>query len=449
MVGALRRLFRHMPRPFGVSKGKQQLIDPRFLLLDRAKFFTGLRPEEKLDLFHSIYLTNPIASGSVNSITKLINKPIIPMSDDPRIDLRMKEIWQNIHGHEINEMLIRSALIFGFSVGEFNWSDDTLEMEKVFVPQSRQIRFQTNKMGETVNVIQFPAFPFGGSLAGSPTAPPVPAEKFIIVRRDKTDSGDFYGDSLFASATEQFESMCRILQAQIKVFDRMGSPRFVVTVDPEGTTSEEEYDARLKKVQTTFDNLSPGEAIYSTPTTTAKIIGAESFGQKMEAETRLVISTILANVGLPPALLSLNIQSAGAESYARQSIILLQSILDDMQATMADAWNNSFWKVVQQLEGLPSAPVMSFHRPRLLESFLEEQGRELRFNNDLNEVVAGIRPPQWLVQKCGAKEAADLQALEQMIEQRRMKSQEDEKPSGNDIENTKVTDQKATNNNTL
>ena len=181
----------------------------------------------------------------------------------------------------------------------------------------------------------------------------------------------------------------------------------------------------------------------------ASIIGAESFGQKLEAETRLVISTILANVGLPPALLSLNIQSAGAESYARQSIILLQSLLDDMHQTLSDAWNNSFWKVVQQLEGMPSPPLMRFERPRLLETVLEEQGRELRFKNDVEEVVMGIRPVEWLVQKCGAKEAADPQVLEDMIEQRRMKPQDGEQPSGDDLQTTKGTDEKAVNNKTL
>ena len=446
MVGALRKLFRPLARPFGVITGRQQTVDPRFLLLDRSKFFTGLRPEEKLDLFHSIYQTNPVASGAVNSITKLINRPIIPKSDDPRIDLRMREIWQQINGHEINEMLIRSALIFGYSCGEVVWNSD-LEIEKVFVPQSRQIRFQTNLQGDTENVIQFPSRPFGATFSPN-LVPPIAAEKFIIVRRDMTDSADFYGDSLFNSAVDQFESLCRILKTQIRIFERLGSPRYMVEVESEGL-SPEQFEDRLEEVRKVFGNLASGEDIFSTPGTKASIIGAESFGQKLEAETRLVISTILANVGLPPALLSLNIQSAGAESDARQSIILLQSILDDMQETMAAAWNNSFWKVVQQLEGMPTPPVMRFERPRLLETFLEQQGRELQFANDLNEVVMGIRPIEWLVQKCGAKEAADPEALEAMIEQRRAKPQDDEQPAGDDLQTTKGTDERATNNKSL
>lgn len=448
MVGAIKRIFRPMIKPFAVKRGAQRTVDTRFLLLDRSKFFTGLRPEEKLDLFDSIYQNNPIASGAVNSICKLINTRIIPQSDNPAIDKRMREIWQKLNLHSVNEMLIRQALIFGYSVCEYSWDDNTLEMDRMFVPQTRQVRFQTNRQGDIENIIQFPSRAFGATLSPN-LIPPIPAGKFIIVQHDKTDTADFYGNSLFAAAVDQFESICKILRAQIKVFERLGSPRYMVEVENEGLT-EEQYNVRLDQVRSVFQNLADGEDIFSTPGTKASIIGTESFGQKTEAESRLVISMILARIGLPPPLLSLNIQSAGAESYARQSIILLQSLLDDLQQTLADAWNNSFWRMIQILEGFPTAPKMSFHRPRLLETLMVEEGRELQFQNDMNEVVAGIRPLEWLVQKCGAKEAADPQALQAMIEQRRSKPQEDEQQSSGDkLENTKGTDEIASNNKSL
>jgi len=183
-----------------------------------------------------------------------------------------------------------------------------------------------------------------------------------------------------------------------------------------------------------------------------RIIGSESFGQRFADETRLVIQNILAAVGIPPALLHVVTQaSGGAESWVRQSVISLQSMLDNIQEATATAWNQSFWKIVQRLEGMPVTPVMSFEKPRLLEQLQEEKGREARFNNDLKEVVFGIRDEEWLSQRCGATQTADPEALQEAIERARENPndmQEISNEETNSNSQTKSTDERATNNTT-
>ena len=118
---------------------------------------------------------------------------------------------------------------------------------------------------------------------------------------------------------------------------RLGRPRFAVTINAEGLTPEQ-FQERIDKTQSVFANLGDLDAtdLYMPAGTEVKIIGAESFGQRFSDETKLVISNILAAVGIPPALLHVTIQnSAGAESYARQSIIAMQTMIDEIQRSIA------------------------------------------------------------------------------------------------------------------
>ena len=96
--------------------------------------------------------------------------------------------------------------------------------------------------------------------------------------------------------------------------------------------------------------------------------------------------------------------------------------------------------------------MMGFEKPRLLEQTIEEQAREARRNNDIEEVVMGIRPMEWLAQRIGVSEIDDLEALKEYV--RRLRAIADQtatpkNPSNDADSNTKVTDQRATGNTSI
>jgi len=223
MVKILDKLFskrEYQADPFNVRSGGQRLVDPQ-LVLNAERFYVGLRHEDRIGLYHSLYHSMPLAVGAVNVLTKMTNKPIVPKSGNPAVDARMREIWQEINGFRVNDQIIRQSLIYGYSCGEWV-AEDMQQVTKVFVPESPYIRFVADRQGNITYVRQ---------LAGSVYAPSdersrVPAAKFIILQRDPTSSVDYYGSSLFEAATEQLESLCQILNAQISVYMRLGKPRF-------------------------------------------------------------------------------------------------------------------------------------------------------------------------------------------------------------------------------
>jgi hypothetical protein len=275
----------------------------------------------------------------------------------------------------------------------------------------------------------------------------IPALKVIDLTRDQLNSFHYYGSSLFESALDQFDSLCKILDAQIRVYLRLGRPRFQVSINAAGLTPEQ-FEDRLDKPKKAFAHLGDMDAadIYMPAGSEVKIIGAESFGQRFADESRMVISQILSAVGLPPALLNVVIQSSvGTESYVRQSIIALMSQIDEIQRSLAHSWNSSFWKIVQRMERMPEAPIMGFEKPRLLEQQIEEQARDLRWKNDLREVVHGLRPIEWLALRCGVSEADDLQALQEQIDNARSMS-EPQELSTETMPTTKGTDERASGN---
>jgi len=456
MVNPFSRLFRSAPakpEPFAIATGRQLTGDSsRLLVFDRKTQWAKLDRWQKLTLFESIYRTQEIGTGAVNLLTRFTNTRMVPKNDDPRIARRMTEIWDEIDGPTVNSMMIRQALVFGFSVAEWV-SDDLTRMDRVVVPPSLEVRKIPDRQGNILEYVQLPGF--------SPFLPrsvdgrnPIPASKIIDLTRDPLNSFHYYGSSLFESALDQFESLCQILDAQIRVYLRLGRPRFQVSVNAEGLTGEQLED-RIQQTKTAFAGLGDLDAtdIYMPAGTEISIIGAESFGQRFADESRMVISQILSAVGLPPALLNVVIQSSvGTESYVRQSIIALMSQIDEMQRALAHAWNRSFWRVVQRMERMPEAPVMSFERPRLLEQSIEEQARDLRFQNDVREVVHGIRPVEWLAQRCGATDADDIEVLRKQIENARSMSEPQPlstPDSATADSNTKVTDARASNNQEL
>ena len=92
---------------------------------------------------------------------------------------------------------------------------------------------------------------------------------------------------------------------------------------------------------------------------------------------------------------------------------------------------------------------MGFEKPRLLEQSIEETARDLRFNNDLREVVFGIRPMEWLVQRVGASNVDDIQALKAQVEKARAVITNSPSSKGDENKadsNTKITDERATSN---
>ncbi len=439
------------PAPYAVSSGRQQTVDSaRLLVFDKNTYWANLNPWQKLTLFDSIYHTQELAQGAVNIITRFANSRMLPLTDNPQVARRMLEIWREVDGHVVNSQLIRQSQIYGFACGEWV-SEDLTRMNRVVVPPSIEIRKIPDRQGQIQSYVQLPGFMVGRpvSIDGRRAIPP---SKMVDVVRDPLTSFDYYGESLFSSALDQFESLAQILDAQIKVYMRLGKPRFSVGVNAEGLTPEQFQD-RIEQVKTTFASLGDLDSadLYTPAGTEIKIIGAESFGQRFADETRLVISNILAALGIPPALLHVTIQSsAGAESYARQSIIAMQTMIDEIQRSIAAAWNKTFWPMVARMERMPITPIMGFEKPRLLEQSIEESARDLRFQNDLREVVFGIRPMEWLVQRVGASSVNDIAALKQQVEKAR--AEITNSPAGNKGDenkadsNTKVTDERATKN---
>lgn len=457
MVNLISRIFRTTQPTedaFEVSSGRQQTIDTRRILtFDRNTYWARLDRWQRLTLFDTIYHSQELATGAVNVLTRFANSRMVPQVDDPAVASRMREIWNEIDGHNVNAQLIRQSLVFGFACGEWV-SDDMQTMNRVVVPPSIEMRKIPDRQGQIQTYVQLPGFGVGRpvSLDGRRQ---IPAAKIIDVVRDPANSFDYYGRSLFETAVDQYEALCQIMDAQIKVYMRLGRPRFHVTINAEGLTPEQFQD-RVNKTKATFATLGDLNSadIYTPAGVDIKIIGAESFGQRFADETRLVVSNILAAVGIPPALLHVQIQaSAGAESYARQSIIAMQTMIDEIQRSVATAWNKRFWQIVQRIEGMPVAPVMGFERPRLLEQSIEETARDLRWKNDFREVVAGIRPLEWLVQRVGATGADDIAALREMVENARASGmpQDDQSkpPEAKSDSQTKVTDERATKNKEL
>lgn len=432
---------------FATTSGKQRVVDTKRLWLNENRFYAGLRQEEKLTVFRAIYHSIPLAAGAVNVITKMVNSRMLPKSGNPDVDQRMREVWREIAGHRANGMLVRQSLIYGYALAE--WSSETMQsMDKVTVPPSYEIRKIPNKQGDVEQYLQLPGFQLGqttsvdGRLA-------IPSAKVVDLVRDPTDTFDYYGSSLFESAIDQLESLCQILKAQISVYMRLGRPRFLISVPSDGLSPEQFLD-RLDKAKAAFSQVEGGADAYMPEGVDIKIIGAESFGQRFADETRLVVSQILACVGIPPAILNVVIQgSGGAESYLRQSVISMQTLLNNIQESAASAWNQSFWPIVQRMENLPALPVCSFERPRLLEQEQEEHARELKHNNDWREAVKGVRSAKWFVQQCGADEADDIAALEDQIDKARQTGEFPEETSNPDTQkniSTKLTDQQATQN---
>lgn len=453
MVSIIKRFLRGSPQPpaadpFALTSGAQRAVDTR-LLLNAQRFYAGLSRSDRLDLFESIYRTMPLAVGAVNVIVKMVNSRPRFNSGNPQVDQRCREIWTAYRLHQANDSLVRQSLVYGYSIGEIVWGErEALTLDRVVVPPSYQIRVMANEYGQRTGYVQLP-----DSQAGRPTDSRriIPPAKVVPLVRDATDLTDYYGSSLFESAVGQFEALCQILRAQINVMNRLGKPRFQVSIPTEGLT-EEQFRDRLNKARAVFSQLADGTDLFAPVGVDVKVIGGETLGIKVADETRLVVSMVLAAVGIPPALLHVVITgSVGTESYARQSILVMQSMLDNIQEATAAAWNTSFWPLVQRLEGLPVLPAMSFEKPRLLEQQIEEQARQLRWDNDVREVVAGIRPAEWLAQRCGADEPDDAAALDDFVERQRSQPepQSDKPDAAKSQSTTKGTDATASNNKAL
>jgi hypothetical protein len=446
-----RFLRKHAVQPFAIASGRQLTVDTQRLFdLDRNTYWAKLSRWQKLTIFDAIYHSQELAVGAVNVIKRFVNSRPIPITDNPEIAKRMKEVWEEIDGHVVNGMVLTQRLVFGWGTAEWV-SDDLTKMDRVVVLPSIEIRKTPDRQGNIIQYIQLPGWTYGSTIDGRRAIPPA---KIIDAVRDPHHSFDYYGVSVFESAVDQFESLCKILDAQIRVYMRLGRPRFHVTINAEGLTPEQLQD-RIDQTKQVFSKLGDLDSsdIYTPTGVEVKIIGAESFGQRFADETRLVVSNILAAVGIPPALLHVTIQSsAGAESYARQSVIAMQTMIDEEQRSLAAAWNKSFWPMVAAMEGWPEVPKMAFEKPRLLEQLQEEQARALRWENDEKEVVAGIRDEQWMVQRCGANDPADETKLKAYFDAKRKQlSQPDAKtPEGIKADSTtKVTDERATNNTSL
>lgn len=435
--------------PFAIETGRQLSVDSSLIMfMDKTTQWARLDRWQKLTLFEAIYRGQEIGTGAVNLLTRFINTRMVPKVDNPEIAKRMIEIWDEINGPIVNSMMVRQALVFGFSIGEWVATPNFDRMEKVVVPPSLEIRKQPDRYGTVSDYLQLPGFdPFRVRTVDGRIA--IPAEKVIDLTRDPLHSFHHYGSSLFESALDQFESLCKILDAQIRVYLRLGRPRFQVTVNAEGLAPEQLQD-RINQTKNAFASLSEMDAsdIYMPTGCEIKIIGAESFGQRFADESRMVVSQICSGIGVPASLLNVVIQSSGnTESFVRQQIISLMTVIEEVQRNLAHSWNQSFWKVVQRIERMPTAPIMGVEKPRLLEQQIEEQARDLRFKNDLREVVYGIRDLEWLVQRCGASEAADIAALQEQIDNARSLT-EPQDLNSNDAEmsTTKATDEKASNN---
>lgn len=434
---------------FAVGAGQQLSVDKFRLTLDAKKFHAGLRRDERLILFAAIMEEVPLAWGSVQILTKMANTRMIPQSGDPRTDSRMVEIWDTVNGFAATNQLLIQSLGFGFSVAEYSWDDTTLQMTDVKVSRSQEIRKAPDRYGNVQAYLQYATW-WAARTTDKSGRVEIPAHKVIDCIFQQTDAWNYYGTSLFRSAVKELESLTDILGASISVFNRVGKPRFQVTVDNTGV-SPEEYTRRLALVKSVFSSLADGTDFYSPPGTDVKIIGSESFGVPFQQESTLVVSHILSCLGVPPALLHLQGQTGSTESFTRQTVLALQQILTSLQTMVVNAWNRSFWKVVQQLEGMPVTPKMSLAPPRLLEELLEQRARAMRFNNDKREVVMGLRPAAWLSQRVGiVGEPDDPKALQEQIEKAREEGDQDLDDRSGDADNqTKGTDERASSNNSM
>lgn len=442
MVSWLQRLFRQEPqqRSFAVATaGNQQLRDPR-LLLTANNFYVGLKREERLGLYYAVSKTQPLAVGALNVITRFVNSRPVFKSGNPEVDKRAKQIWQDLKLDEVNAQLIRQGNTFGYAIGEAVFPNGIIE--RVVVPDSPMIRFKADTWGQIQSAIQLA----GSIIAPSDPRADIPASKLIIWQRDKTSFTDYYGTSVFESVTTQLEQIVRVMDAFVSVVLSAGKPKYLVTVDTTNLSQEQVTD-RLERATGALAKLNRDDATdLGLPSgCEVKIIGAEAYGVKFQLEVQQILQNYLAGVGLPPALLSLVTQAnAGTESFLRQQILCLQSMLYSQQDAIATAWNSSFWKLVQVLEGMPVPPQVEFEAPRLLEEIQEQAARKARWENDLQECKAKIRPPEWLAQQVGADSIYDLEGLTEFIE-----SAENKDTVISADNRTKATDERATNNGSI
>lgn len=440
------RVFRQAD-PFAIVSGSQQTIDPA-LVLSAQRFHVGLRREDKLGLYNSIYYGVGVCRAGVDNLTRMINTPIIPKSGNPDVDRRTLQIWDELNCGEKNEMLIRQGNIFGYSLAEWV-SDDMQTMDKLHVPQSWEMRFVADKYANITDVIQLAGTVYS---IGDPRRR-IPASKYIIYQRDKVSDTDYYGSSLYESIVENVEALCQTMRAQLSVMLSIGKPRFVVTIDNMGVT-EEEYRKRLDLVTKRLDDLADPESTnLALPPADVKVIGAERYGARFADELANILSMILSGMSLPAELLNIEIKrSGGAESGVRQKMLALQSMITNQQRSLAAAWNKSFFQIVQRMERMPVAPKIEFSRTRILDELQVEKAREARRVNDLHDLATGLIDEQTYSQRQGVLTPDDLAALTEIKGRLRESYSLDGKGISNSetnaVSNTKETDERASNNNT-
>ncbi len=446
------RLFESPKRAFAVRKGYapipsgEQIVKDTRLLFTPQHFFVGLNPWEKVLLYESLSRSNPIANGSVSTLVRLCNTKPNWKSGNPQVDARSREIWNQVDGYRVNQTGLRQDLIAGFGITEWSLLPQPNEY-KLTIPPSREIRVRADESGNVNEFVQLPGWT--GQAAGIAGLRTIPRAKCMYSVVNPEHSFDYYGDSLYSSAIDQFADVAAILKAQVRVYQRLGEPRFVVEIPADGLT-EEEFTQRITMTQNAMDNLKPGEDLHVPAGVKVSILGADGFGQKFRDECNYQISSILSAVGLPAAMLNLAINAGSTESWIRQIVIVLQTQLRQYQATRAAAWNRDFWPVVAALEGMPVVPVMEFAPPRLLEELQREKAREAKFLNDKREVIAGFRSLEWLAQQCDCPDIDDPEAAQEWLEHQRASGGDDETISNEETNAgsiTKGSDSSATNNN--
>lgn len=445
-MGLLSKLFQKQPTPdpFAVRTGEQLIIDTkRFLTPGKAPFYASLRPEEKLILYDVIYKTVPLANAAINIITRLVNTRPIPSSGNADVDARTKEIWDELNCHDINSQLIRQANIAGFAAIEWI-SDDMRRINKLVCPKSTELRVVPDKWGNIIEFLQTPGYMLGTTQGKRRTIPRV---KMLFLQNQPTDFSDFYGSSIMESAVDDIERLQTIIKCTMQVFQRMGYPRFQLTLDATDL-GPEVLAQRLDLLKTEFAKVPTGSDIYMPAGVEVKVIGGETLGKKILQETLLVLSNITSVLGVPTALLNIMVGNTSAESYLRQIIISFQTQIHSMQMATAAAWNRDIFPVVQRLENLPVQPRIIFQKPRLLEIEQEQKGIALERANRWWLVKAGIKTIEWFVmQETGSTEIADLQAAEKFLEASRASGEEPttDTQDVNANANTKVTDSVAVN----
>jgi hypothetical protein len=447
MVKLLTRFFQKAQAPaWGVVDGGQQVIDP-IMQFNAERIFAGLRREDKLALYHSLYYSMPLAHSAVEVLTKLVNTRPAFNSGNAEVDRRAAEVWEEIKGHQVNERLSRQSLMYGYSVGEAVYPT-MRRVERVVVPDSPMMRFRPDKYGVIQDVIQIAGTIYNPAVDKQKSR--ISASKCIIVRRDPVSDFDYYGASLYESAVDTLLDLSRALKATIAVAMRIGRPRLLVTIPPDGLTPEQ-FRQRLNEAMASVAKINRDETtdLGFPAGVDIKVIGAETF-TPFEKELWSLKEMICAGFNLPPLLLNiLTTSGQGSESVGRQIIIQLQTVLSNIQESLSSAWNSSFWPLVAALEGLPVTPRMEFEFNRLLEQLTEERGRAAQFQQDALEVAFGLREDEWLPQQCGATSGiVNHQAFDRMIEAVRASyapKQDSGNPETNKNSNTKVTDEQATN----